>query len=75
MTEDRHKWRKYVHGVANPLTAKEQNIFDIERCKRREDRIYTMQFLSQRLTGLCNIHALIEVKIPNSKHKSTMGMM
>jgi len=27
MTEDRDKWRKYVHGVANPgiETAKEQN--------------------------------------------------
>ena len=27
MTEDRDKWRKYVHGVANPriATAKEQN--------------------------------------------------
>jgi len=27
MTEDRAKWRKYVHGVANPRieTAKEQN--------------------------------------------------
>jgi len=29
MTEDRDKWRKYVHGVANPRlgsrTAKEQN--------------------------------------------------
>jgi len=27
MTEDRDKWRKYVHGVANPQmrTAKEQN--------------------------------------------------
>jgi len=25
MTEDRDKWRKCVHGVANPRMAKEQN--------------------------------------------------
>jgi len=31
MTEDRDKWRKYVHGVANPriqYTAKEENRTD-----------------------------------------------
>jgi len=26
MTEDRDKWRKYVHGVANPRMAKEHDM-------------------------------------------------
>jgi len=34
MTEDRDKWRKYVHGVANarikPPAAKEQNRTDLQ---------------------------------------------
>jgi len=30
MTEDRDKWRKYVHGVANPQMAKEHNSHQLD---------------------------------------------
>ena len=40
MTEDRNKWRKYVHGVANPRigsrTAKEQNRTDYQQATAAE---------------------------------------
>ena len=40
MTEDRDKWRKYVHGVANTRsrTAKEQNSTKMDMCVRPIDQ-------------------------------------
>jgi len=32
MTEDRDKWRKYVHGVANPRIEKNKQNIMIDRC-------------------------------------------
>ena len=40
MTEDRDKWRKDVHGVANPRMAKEQNWYLWEICSGQTDELH-----------------------------------
>ena len=56
MTEDRHKWRKYVHGVADPR---------IEDGKGKRTEQNSSQFVDQRRTrpveGFLQLDSLLQV--------------